>query len=210
MSIVSLFNSTAPSLGGVSFDAVLESSTEKSITLTQYPVEFGANINEHRILNPDRYYLVGAVSNNPLGFGLDDIANIGVGAAGTIIGGVAGAAVSAVGSILTASFLSGSSATRSASAWELLSNLMHAGEPFDVVSGLETLRDMLVINISQRTVPDSEQGLIFIAELRQVQIVFTQLVQTGVASSGQLSKTDRSATQAAPSIEKGQVTVQEQ
>lgn len=209
MSITTLFTSSAPSLGGVSFDAVLEYSTEKSITLTQYPVEFGANINDHRILNPDRYYLVGAISNNPLGFGLDDIANIGVGAAGTLIGGVAGAAVSAVGSFLSASFLSGSSGTRSASAWELLSNLMTSGEPFEVVSGLETLRDMVVINISQRTTPESEQGLIFIAELRQVQIVFTQLVQTGVASSGQLSKTDRSATQAAPDVQKGQVSTAE-
>lgn len=209
MSLLSLFTQSAPTLGGVSFDAVLEYSTEKSITLTQFPVEFGANINDHRILNPERYYLVGAVSNNPLGFGLDDIANIGVGASGTLIGGVAGAAVSAVGSFLSSAFLSGSSQTRAASAWELMSRLLQSGEPFEVVSGLETLRDMVVINLSQRTTPESEQGVIFIAELRQVQIVFTELVQTGVASSGQLRKNDRSATQAAPDVQKGQVTTQE-
>ena len=78
-----------------------------------------------------------------------------------------------------------------------------------MVSGLETLRDMVVINLSQRTTPESEQGVIFIAELREVQRVSTELVETGVASSGQLRKNDRSATQAAPDVQKGQVTTQE-
>ena len=100
--VMSIFSKTLPALGLIEFDAKLEGVTSKAIQLTQFPVEFGANVNDHAILLPDRYLLTGAVSNTPLGIGLDDIGMMGAGAVASVVGGIGGAAISAVSAYLLA------------------------------------------------------------------------------------------------------------
>ena len=80
MSTMSIFAKTLPKIGSLEFDAKLEGATNKSVYLTQFPVEFGANMNDHAILLPDRYLLTGAVSNSPLGLDLNDVGMMGIGA----------------------------------------------------------------------------------------------------------------------------------
>ncbi len=94
--VMSIFSKTLPMLGPIEFDAKLEGATSKAVQLTEFPVEFGTNGNDHARLLPDRYLLTGAVSNTPLGIGLDDLGMMGVGAISSAIGGVAGAAISTV------------------------------------------------------------------------------------------------------------------
>jgi hypothetical protein len=100
MSLMSIFAKNLPKIGPLEFDAKLEGITSKSVVLTQYPVEFGANVNDHAILMPNRYLLTGAVSNSPLGLGLGDIGMMGAGALATAVGGIGGAAISAVSAYL--------------------------------------------------------------------------------------------------------------
>ena len=155
MAIQSIFSKTYPKLGPLQFDAVLEESEERTVTYTENPVEFGANYQDHRIVQPTRYYMIGAVSNTPLGFGLDDLANAGLGVAGTIVGGVGGAIISGVGSYLTSTYLSGSDETRASSAWGILCSMAASGDTFDVQSGLASCAAWLspasAIGASQRT-----------------------------------------------------------
>lgn len=201
--VMSIFSKTLPMLGQIEFDAKLEGVTSKAVQLTQFPVEFGANVNGHAILLPDRYLLTGAVSNTPLGIGLDDIGMMGVGAVATAVGGIAGAAISTVSAYL----LSGSEATRSATAWAALTAMLQARARFDLVTEYETLKDMVLIRLDQRTRPEDEDGLVFVAELQQVRIVKSQ-ISRGVTSADQLQQNDPVATQGAPMVSSGSTSVE--
>lgn len=203
MSQMSIFTKTLPAIGPLEFDAKLEGITSKSIVLTQYPVEFGANVNDHAILMPNRYLLTGAVSNNPLGLGLDDVGMMGAGAVSTAVGGVGGAAISAISAYL----LSGGDGTRASTAWASLTAIMEARAKFDLDTGKEIMRDMVIIRLDERTRPENEDGLVFIAELQQVRIGRSKVGQ-GVTSADQLMKNDQVATQGAPMVATGSATVE--
>ena len=165
--VMSIFSKTLPALGLIEFDAKLEGVTSKAIQLTQFPVEFGANVNDHAILLPDRYLLTGAVSNTPLGIGLDDIGMMGAGAVASVVGGIGGAAISAVSAYL----LAGSDETRAATTWRALSALLKSRAPIELVTEYETMPEMVIIRLDQRTRPEDEDGLIFIAELQEIRLV---------------------------------------
>ncbi|WP_271043355.1 phage baseplate protein [Pseudomonas sp. VB3] len=203
MSLMSIFTKTLPKIGPLEFDAKLEGITSKAITLTQYPVEFGAKTNDHAILMPNRYLLTGAVSNSPLGLGLDDIGMMGAGALATVVGGVGGAAISAVSAYL----LSGSDDTRASTAWASLTAIMEARAKFDLDTGKEIMRDMMIIRLDERTRPENEDGLVFIAELQQVRIV-KSLLGRGVNSADQLMQNDTVSTQGAPMVTTGDAAVE--
>ncbi len=55
-----------PGEGGVLLDAVLEEAVEHKATVTQYPVELGAEITDHVILEPMRYKMTGIITDTPL------------------------------------------------------------------------------------------------------------------------------------------------
>lgn len=200
--VMSIFSKTLPMLGPIEFDAKLEGATSKAVQLTEFPVEFGTNGNDHARLLPDRYLLTGAVSNTPLGIGLDDLGMMGVGAISSAIGGVAGAAISTVSAYL----LSGSEATRAATAWAALTALLQSRARFDLVTEYETLKNMVLIRLDQRTRPDDEDGLVFVAELQQVRVISSQVTR-GVTSSDQLLQNDPVATQGAPMVSSGSASV---
>ncbi|WP_434706660.1 hypothetical protein J3Q07_16380 [Pseudomonas sp. D4-18] len=203
MSLMSIFTKTLPKIGPLEFDAKLEGITSKSVILTQYPVEFGANVNDHATLQPNRYLLTGAVSNSPLGLGLDDIGMMGAGALATVVGGVGGAAISAVSAYL----LSGGDDTRASTAWASLTALLEARARFDLDTGKEIMRDMLLVRLDERTRPENEDGLVFIAELQQVRIV-RSAVGRGVTSADQLMQNDTVSTQGAPMVSTGDAAVE--
>lgn len=203
MSLMSIFTKTLPKLGALEFDAKLEGVTTKSVYLTQYPVEFGANVNDHAILLPDRYLLTGAISNSPLGMDLSDIGLMGAGAIATAVGGVAGGLISSVSAYL----LAGSEETRASTAWATLTAILHARAKFDLDTGKEILRDMVLIRLDERTRPENEDGLIFFAELQQVR-TSKSVLGRGVSSADQLMKNDPVATQGAPSVDNGAVSVE--
>lgn len=201
--VMSIFSKTLPMLGPIEFDAKLEGATSKAVQLTEFPVEFGTNGNDHARLLPDRYLLTGAVSNTPLGIGLDDLGMMGVGAISSAIGGVAGAAISTVSAYL----LSGSEATRAATAWAALTALLQSRARFDLVTEYETLKNMVLIRLDQRTRPDDEDGLVFVAELQQVRVITSQVTR-GVTSADQLLQNDPVATQGAPMVSTGSAPVE--
>jgi hypothetical protein len=203
MTLMSIFTKTLPKIGPLEFDAKLEGVTSKSVYLTQFPVEFGANMNDHAILLPNRYLLTGAVSNTPLGLDLSDLGMMGVGAVATAVGGIGGAAISAVSAYL----LSGSEETRASTAWASLTAILEARAKFDLDTGKEIMRDMMLIRLDERTRPENEDGLVFIAELQQVRIV-SSMIGKGVTSADQLMKNDTVTTQGAPMIATGDASVE--
>lgn len=203
MSLMSIFSKSLPAIGVIEFDAKLEGVTSKAIQMTRYPVEFGAPMNEHAIILPDRYLLTGAISNTPLGLGLNDVGMMGAGALATVVGGVGGAAISAVSAYL----LSGSDETRAGTAWKALTAMLKNRMPVELITEFDHFEELMVVRLDQRTTPENEDGLIFIIEFEEARRGTVMLGQ-GVTSADQLLKNDPIATQGAPMIHTGDAAVE--
>ncbi|CAB0002725.1 unnamed protein product [Nesidiocoris tenuis] len=114
-----------------------------------------------RIIQPVRWSLTGAVSNNPLKVQLTDF----------LAGGLSNLSnnpyVAAVAG-LAAGFLAGSNETRASTTLEFLINLMRYGEPFDVDAGDIQLKNMVISRIGRTKDMTNETGLIFVCELQEL------------------------------------------
>jgi len=198
MSIVTLFTSKAPTLAGYEFDAVLEDTFEASVVTTGYTLETGSRVADHRVIQPFKWRLTGAVSNNPLKVSVLDLTG---GALSNVVDG--GVASTVAG--LSAGFLAGSEDTRASETLSFLLNLMVSGEPFDIDAGDIQLSNMIILDISRVKNSSNEGGLIFDAQLEEFPTLDTIFTE-GDPSQDQLHDGDPSKSQAAKDINKGEVT----
>lgn len=201
MSIVTLFTKTAPTIAGVSFDAVLEDTFEATVDFTSYPIEAGAQVVDHGILKPFEWSLTGLVSNNPLRPVFTDFTGVLSGAFGD-----SGALGSFSG--LAAGFLAGSNDSRGSSALSQLLSLMATRQPFDIDAGDISLTNMVITNIYRVKDPSNEQGLEFTAQLQELPTLETVLSETRPLQS-QLRDGDPVKTQAAAIVDKGEQILQD-
>ena len=196
MSILNIFTAKAPTIAGYEFDAVLEDTFEASVTLTGYTVELGARVSDHRIINPFRWRIVGAVSNTPLQLGITDFVGALTTGAGGVVSGVAG---------LSAGFLAGSEETRSSATLEFLLSLMTGQEPFDIDAGDIQLKNMIISDLTRTKDPSNEGGLIFEAQLQEYFTLETTLSKNQ-PSEDQLNADDPSASQASADKNLGEIS----
>ena len=200
MSIINIFTSQSPQIAGYQFDAVLSDTFEASIELTRYPVESGVKVADHRVINPMKYFITGAVSNNPLKvFDSSTLLDIGLSALANInplAATVAGTAIS---------FLAGTQETRASSALEFLMQLLVAGQPFDIDAVDIQLQNMVLTKISRDRTPENENGLIFVAEMHEL-ISLSRLPSLTQPSQEQLNDNDPSKSGAAADVNGGQQT----
>lgn len=196
MSIINVFTKQAPTLAGYSFDAVLEDSLDASVEWTTYPVESGVNVNDHRIIQPIKWSLTGAVSNNPLQTQITDFLG---GALSNLTNNPYVATVLG----LSAGFLAGSNETRASSTLLFLIDLMVAGDPFDVDAGDIQLKNMVISRIGRVKDPSNEQGLIFVADLQEL-ITIDRLATLGQPRQSQLRDGDVAKSGLAGVVQKGQ------
>lgn len=199
MSVISLLFKQSPSIAGYQFDATLEDTFEASVELTRYPVESGARVNDHRIINPVTYYLIGAVSNNPL----KPIANDFLTGAASAVVSSSSNPLSAVVAGLNASFLAGTTGTRASGTLEFLLELMAIGMPFDIDAVDIQLTNMLITRLSRTRDPENEGGLIFIAEMQEL-INLDRLPSKIQPTQEELPDGDPAKSGAAADIDRGQ------
>jgi len=196
MSIINLFTKQAPTIAGYQFDAILEDTLDVSVEWTVYPVESGVNVNDHRIIQPVKWSLTGAVSNNPLKVQLTDF----------LAGGLSNLTnnpyVAAVAG-LAAGFLAGSNETRSSTTLEFLINLMRTGEPFAIDAGDIQLQNMVISRIGRTKDISNEQGLIFVCELQEL-ITLQRLQNLSQPVQSQLRDGDPAKSGIAGVVQKGQ------
>lgn len=196
MSIINVFTKQAPTLAGYSFDAVLEDSLDASVEWTTYPVESGVNVNDHRIIQPIKWSLTGAISNNPLQTQITDFLG---GALSNLTNNPYVATIAG----LSAGFLAGSNETRASSTLLFLIDLMVAGDPFDVDAGDIQLKNMVISRIGRVKDPSNEQGLIFVADLQEL-ITIDRLATLGQPRQSQLRDGDVAKSGLAGVVQKGQ------
>jgi len=198
MSILSILTRQSPTIAGYQFDAVLEDSFEASVELTRYPVESGVKVADHRIIQPMRYYMVGAISNNPLKV-IDPVGLL----AGGLSNALAGNPLAATVAGLSAGFLAGTNFTRASSTLEFLMNLLVAGLPFDVDAVDVQLKDMVLVRLSRDRDPENENGLIFVAEMHEL-IQLDRLSDYTQPSQDQLADGDPAKSGAAATVNGGE------
>lgn len=196
MSVVNILFRNSPRINGYTFDATLEDTIEASITLTDYPVEAGARVNDHRIINPIKYYMTGAVSNNPIKPIASDIA-------GALTNSVSDNPYIAAVAGMAMGFLAGNNETRASSTLHALMDMMVAGYPFDVNAVDADLHNMVITRLSRTRDPSSENGLIFVAEMQEL-ITLDRLPNKIHPSQSQLPDGDRVKSAAAATIRSGQ------
>ena len=196
MSIINVFTKQAPTLAGYSFDAVLEDSLDASVEWTTYPVESGVNVNDHRIIQPIKWSLTGAISNNPLQTQITDFLG---GALSNLTNNPYVATIAG----LSAGFLAGSNETRASSTLLFLIDLMVSGDPFDVDAGDIQLKNMVISRICRVKVPSNEQGLVFVADLQEL-ITIDRLATLGQPRQSQLRDGDVAKSGLAGVVQKGQ------
>lgn len=91
-----------------------------------------------------------------------------------------------------------SDAGRSRRAFELLTELQRRAEPFDLQTGLKLYENMVCTSIRTSQDKDSSGALLFTAELREVIIVYTQVVTYPPRKPGATKR------QAGPKKDKGE------
>lgn len=199
MSIVNLFTKQAPTIAGYSFDAVLEDTFEATVEVTTYPIESGVRVADHRILQPLKWSMVGAVSNNPLKVQLTDFLG------GALSNLTNNPLVSTIAG-LSAGFLAGSDETRASTTLQFLIVLMQSGDPFTIDAGDITLNNMVITRLSRTKDPENENGLIFVADLQEL-ITLERISFVGPPAPDQLRDGDQSKSAITRAINKGQKMV---
>lgn len=160
------------SMGGLVFDAVFEETHEAEMEVTDNPVETGIVVSDHAFMKPLKVTLSAGVTDTPLkGWGGGyQIAQ------GALSGGGSGAGKDFWSRNATNDPFA-SDAGRSRRAYELLTELQKKAEPFDLQTGLKLYKNMVCTSIRTSQDKDSSSALLFTAELREVIVVYTQVVK---------------------------------
>ena len=174
MSIVGIFTSSRPRIGGIYFDATLTESTELQTDTTEFPIESGAIGSDHAVNRPLRITMRVGISDNSFRAArasAPEVGAIGTRAVGAKLSSVPSSVAIAAGlgaSIANAAYLSGQAQTRSQSALEAIRDLQRTKALIDVVALKQTYSRCLITNTRQETEKENENALELVVELTQL------------------------------------------
>tara|TARA_R110000744_G_scaffold20470_1_gene53731 strand:- start:4850 stop:5464 length:615 start_codon:yes stop_codon:yes gene_type:complete len=157
MAFEQLFVRTKKSIGGVELDAVLSETHSNQIRLTKNPIELGADITDHAIIEPKKLSIVAQVSDTPLGT----------------------AAFAQIVDLVTGLFGTSTSEniTRSNAAYNAMVQLMELREPIEIQTKLKLYTDMIITNITTTQDKNSSRIVLMSITIEEVIIVESQIVQ---------------------------------
>lgn len=157
MAFENLFIRTKKSIGGIELDAVLSETHVNQVRLTKNPIELGADITDHSIVEAKRINIVAQVSDNPLGSA----------AFGQIIDLVTGL----FGTSTTQNI------TRSNAAYAAIVQLMEIREPIEIQTKLKLYSDMLITGLSTTQDKNSSRIVLMTLNLEEALITESQIVK---------------------------------
>jgi len=157
MAFENLFIRTEKSIGGIQLDAVISESHVNEVSLTSNPVELGADITDHAVIQPKKVNVLAQVSDTPLG----------VAALGQIVDLVSGLfGTSTAGNI-----------TRSNAAYNAMLKLQDAREPIELQTRLKLYTNMVITNISVQQDKNTSRIVSMNISLQEVLITESEVVQ---------------------------------
>ena len=157
MAFDNLFIRSRKSLGGIQLDAVILETHRNTVRVTKNPIEFGADVVDHAIVDPKILSINAEVSDTPLG----------VAAFGAIVDLVTGLFGSATSNNIT----------RSNAAYNALVQIQELREPIEVQTRLKLYTDMLITNIDTSQDKDSSRIVNMNITLEEAIIVQTEIVE---------------------------------
>lgn len=142
---IGLFTGRNRNIGGIVIDCFVRENHVSRVKLTEFPIEIGVNINDHRIIQPRELEIVGIVSDIPPNFLKLTLPNFG-----------------------------STTTTRSIGAYNQLAQLQIAGEPFNVLTGLRLYQNVLIEELYIDRDKDTSGGLYFSCRMKEMIIIENQ------------------------------------
>ena len=139
-------------LGTIELDVIVNESAQSSATITANPVENGADVNDHIIINPMTFSMTGIISDTKV----------------QILGGFTAAQQITSGDAFT------KDDTPSKDAWESLLELQAERIPFTLVTNLKEYDNVVIENLSTSQDKDTSNALIFTANMKEIIFVGIQ------------------------------------
>jgi hypothetical protein len=141
MSIAQLFFKKGNFISTVEIDAVINEGASATVRVTENPVEFGANMNDHIITEPMAFTVTGIVSN---------------------------ISSNKIGQFLRVPTIFSQGITKSKEAWEALLKLQANGSLFELVQGLKTYSNVTILSLNHNSDKDTANGLFFTATMKEI------------------------------------------
>jgi len=157
MSFENLFIRTQKSIGGIQLDAVISESHVNEVSLTNNPVEFGAEITDNAVVQPKQINILAEVSDTPLG----------VAALGQIVDLVTGLFGTSTSENIT----------RSNAAYNAVIQLQEEREPIEIQTKLRLYTDMIITNVGVQQDKNTSRIVRMSIDLQQVIITESEIVQ---------------------------------
>jgi len=157
MAFENLFVRVKKSIGGIRLDAIITETHTNAVRKTTNPVELGADITDHAIIEPKRLNILAEVSDTPLG----------VAAFGQIVDLITGL----FGTATTDNI------TRSNAAYNAMVQLQESREPIEVQTRLKLYQDMLITGITTTQDKDSSRVATMNISLEEVLITESEVIQ---------------------------------
>ena len=157
MSFENLFIRTQKSIGDIQLDAVISESHVNEVSLTNNPVEFGAEITDNAVVQPKQINILAEVSDTPLG----------VAALGQIVDLVTGL----FGTSTTDNI------TRSNAAYNAIIQLQEEREPIEIQTKLKLYTNMIITNVGVQQDKNTSRIVRMSIDLQQVIITESEIVQ---------------------------------
>lgn len=156
MALENLFIRTKKEIQGIKLDAVLYEQHDNTVRLTRNPIEVGADITDHAIVEPKVIRIVAEVSDTPLG----------TAAFGQIIDNITGLFGTSTSENLT----------RSQTAFRALVQLQEQREPITVQTKLQNYENMMITRIVTPQDKDSSRSATMTITCEEVIITESQIV----------------------------------
>lgn len=151
MAFENLFIRSKKSIGGIQLDGILIESHSNRVKLSRNPVEIGADVTDHAIVEPKKVSVTAAITDTPLGLAaLGQIVDLVTGLFGTS---------------------TSSNITRSKAAYNALVQLQEQREPITLQTKLKLYEGMVITDINTSQDKDSSRSV-------ELVIVFEELILT--------------------------------
>lgn len=157
MAFENLFIRTKKSIGGIELDAVISESHTNTVRVTKNPIELGADITDHAIIEPKSIRILAQVSDSPLGAAA-------LGQIVDLISGLFGTSTS-------------ENITRSNAAYNAMVQLMEQREPIEVQTKLLLYNNMIITSLSVVQDKDSSNVTLMNITLEEVFITESKSVK---------------------------------
>lgn len=181
MALLNLYIKPLRKIGIVIFDVTVTEVHDRKVRLTKNPIEQGADITDHAIIEPKRISIQAAISDTPFNVG-------------TFVEAIVDRVTSLVGSSTT------NGLTRSKQGYKDLIEVMETREPITIQTNLVSYENMVItsVNVSQ----DKDTSKIVILDIMAEEAILTQ---TEIISLSAESLSTSAATQSSSAVQRGRI-----